>query len=60
MSKTWVAVIAGIGGIFVGLAIADAYAKNTVAADIHTGLNKLGLGGGVIEQTADQLIVPNV
>jgi hypothetical protein len=60
MSKLWIAILAGAGGIAVGLLIAKEYAQQKVAGDIHDTLNAVGLGGGTVEQLAKNLIVPQV
>lgn len=60
MSKWLVAVLAGTGGIFVGLAIAKAYAQNKVGDNIHDALGAVGLAGGPFEEIAKGLIIPQV
>lgn len=49
-----------VGGVAVGLFIAKQYARSQWSGAIHDGLAKLGLEGGVIEETADRLILPTV
>lgn len=58
MSKVWVAVIAASGGLIAGLMIAKVYAQQTIKTDISNTLGKVGLAGGVVEQVADAVIVP--
>lgn len=60
MNKFWVAVLAGTGGVIVGLLIARQYAQATVASDIHTALSKVGLGGGTVETLVSALVLPQV
>lgn len=60
MSKTWVAVVAGVAGVALGLLIADVYAKATIKNDIDSGLAKFGLGGGTVQGFVDQYVVPEV
>jgi hypothetical protein len=58
VSKLWVGVLAFAGGVFVGVQIAKAYAQNVIKSDVSSVLNKVGLGGGIIEDVADKLVVP--
>ncbi len=58
MGKIWIGVIAFVGGVFVGTQIAKAYAQSLIKDDINSVLKKVGVDGGVIEETADKLIVP--
>lgn len=48
------------GGVATGLLIAKWYAHNQASTAIHDELAKFGLGGGLIEETADRLILPTV
>lgn len=48
------------GGVVTGLLIAKLYARSQWSSAIHDGLAKFGIGGGVIEETADRLILPTV
>ena len=45
MSRTAIAVISGIGGIFVGLFIADKYAQYKATSSTNSLLNLLHIGG---------------
>jgi hypothetical protein len=58
MTKLWIGVLAFAGGVFVGVQVAKAYAQNVISGDVHNVLSKVGLGGGVIEQVADKVVVP--
>lgn len=58
MGKLWIGILAFAGGVFVGVQVAKAYAQNVIKGDISSALDKVGLGGGIIESTADKLIVP--
>jgi hypothetical protein len=57
-TKIVIGVIAFGAGVFVGVQIAKAYAQNVIKGDVHDVLDKVGLSGGVIEEVADRVIVP--
>ena len=44
----------------VGLFVAKLYATSKIQADIDAGLNKVGLGGGVLQSFIDTSVVPAV
>ena len=48
------------GGVVVGLLIAKQYAKIKTESAIGDALDKVGLGGGIIQDYATRLIVPSV
>jgi Trk-type K+ transport system membrane component len=48
------------GGVAVGLLIAKQYAHVQAQSAIGSALGSVGLGGGVIENLADRLILPSV
>lgn len=48
------------GGVATGLYIAKLYARSKTEGAVHDALAKVGLGGGIIEETANRLIVPSV
>jgi hypothetical protein len=60
MSKVWVAAIAGGLGVLTGLFLAKLYAQNKTENTIHDALSSVGLGGGVVENVAKGIIVPQV
>jgi hypothetical protein len=60
VSRFWVAVIAGGGGIVVGLWLAKQYAKSEVTDTIHSALGSVGLAGGTVEKIADAIVIPQV
>lgn len=47
-------------GVATGLLAAKLYARVAVGDAIHEGLDKIGAGGGVIEDVAKKVIVPLV
>jgi hypothetical protein len=59
MSKTWIAVIAGVGGIGVGLLIAKFYAQSDATSSINSGLAAIGIGPGAIQTVVDRALVPS-
>lgn len=59
MTRTWVGVIAFVGGVLVGAYLAKLYATNTITTDVNTGLGKLGLGGGAIQNFVDSTVIPS-
>lgn len=60
MSKTWVGLIAFAAGVGAGLLVAKLYARSQVTSAIDSALDKVGLGGGAIQNFADNYIVPAV
>lgn len=56
MSRLWVGIIAGAGGVVVGLYIAKLYARNEVKDTVDSFLSSVGLGGGEIQKAADGFI----
>lgn len=60
MDKTWVAVIAFAAGVGAGLLVAKLYARAQVGDAVDSALEKVGLGGGVVQSFADKYIVPAV
>ena len=57
MSKLWIAVLAGAGGFALGVFVTKTYAENQVKGTVHDTLDKIGLGGGVVESIADKLVL---
>jgi hypothetical protein len=49
-----------VGGVATGLIIAKYYARAQVGGVLHDILEKVGLEGGVIEETAQKIIPPLV
>lgn len=60
MSKTLIAVLAFAGGVASGLLIAKLYARQKVSDTVHTGLEAVGLAGGVTENLVQGVLVPQV
>lgn len=60
MSKTWVGVIAFVGGVLVGAYLAKLYATSTITSDVNAGLGKIGLGGGAVQSFFDTTVIPTV
>jgi len=57
MTKLWVAILAGAGGFALGILITKQIAENRVTGGVHDALDKVGLGGGVIEKTVDSVLL---
>lgn len=49
-----------VGGVAVGLVIADFYAKAKIQSSIDGVLGSVGLGGGTVQSLVDKTIVPYV
>lgn len=56
MSKLVVALIAGAAGVGLGIFIAKNAYENKVRTGVGGALDKVGLGGGVVEDIADKLL----
>jgi hypothetical protein len=48
------------GGVAVGLYLAKLYAKSEATSTIHSVLNSVGFGGGVVETITDRLVTPSL
>ena len=60
MSKLVVGLLAFSGGVVVGLYAAKLYAEKKTDDVIHNALDKVGLGGGTIENAAKSVLTPLV
>lgn len=60
LSKIWIAVLAGGAGVALGIYLTRSAVRSGWQKEIHDGLTKIGLGGGTLEQTVDDLILPRV
>jgi len=56
MTKTILVLVSFAGGVAVGLLVADYYAKHKAVGVVDSGLRALGLGGGALQQAADQYV----
>lgn len=48
------------GGVAAGLLFAKWYAHNKAETALHSALDRVGLGGGYIEDFAGRIILPSV